>query len=88
MHKDAIKTNAPAKVLWDIMRCWAKKNPVSAKRLTEAGVARKILSVESEQQYSFEMHVNAKPESKRLGLVRFQENPQPFWGPGTRATAM
>lgn len=88
MHKSSIKTNAPSKVLWDIMRCWVEKNPVSDKRLTEGSVAKNILSIKPAQEYSFEMHIDANPESKRMGLVRFQENPQPFWGPGTRATAM
>lgn len=70
------------------MRCWVKKNPVSVKRLIEGSVAKNILSVEPEKEYSFELHLNANPESKKMGLVRFQENPLPFWGPGTRATAM
>lgn len=88
MHKSSIKTNAPTRVIWDIMRCWVKKNPVNEKRLTENSVARNLLSIPSQQEYSFEMHVDANPESKRMGLVRFQANPQPFWGPGTRSTAM
>lgn len=88
MHKSSIKTNAPARVIWDIMRCWEKNNPVSIKRLTDGSVAKNILSVEAECKYSFDLHHDANPESKRIGLVRFQENPQPFWGPGTRATAM
>lgn len=88
MHKSSIKTNAPARAVWDVMRCWQKKNPVNAKRLTEDSIAKNILLVEPEREYSFEMHADANPESKRMGLVRFQENPLPFWGPGTRATAM
>lgn len=88
MHKSSIKTNAPARVIWDIMRCWEKNNPVNAKHLTEGSVAKNILSIEAERVYSFDLHADANPESRRKGLVRFQENPQPFWGPGTRATAM
>lgn len=88
MHKSSIKTNAPARVVWDIMRCWQKQNPVSVKRLTDGSVAKNILSIEPEKDYSFTLHPDANPKSKRMGLVRFQENPLPFWGPGTRATAM
>ncbi|KAH8068134.1 N(2),N(2)-dimethylguanosine tRNA methyltransferase [Aureococcus anophagefferens] len=32
---DAIKTDAPPRVLWDVFRCWVKKHPVSEKRLAE-----------------------------------------------------
>lgn len=88
MHKASIKTNAPTRVVWDIMRCWHKKNPVNPKRLTENSPATNILKVEPEKEYSFELHPEANPESKKLGFVRFQENPTPYWGPGTRSTAM
>lgn len=30
--KTSIKTDAPAKVLWDILRCWAKSHPVKDAR--------------------------------------------------------
>ncbi|XP_046385091.1 probable tRNA (guanine(26)-N(2))-dimethyltransferase [Ischnura elegans] len=37
---------------------------------------------------NFDYHPDANPPSRRQGLLRFQENPQPHWGPGTRATVM
>lgn len=70
------------------MRCWADTHPVSKKRLIEGSPVYNILLNSSQKNYSFEIHPDANPESKRKGLVRFQVNPQAFWGPGTRATAM
>lgn len=88
MHKNSIKTNAPAKVIWDIMRCWIKTHPVSKKRSIENAPGYNILKIEADKDYSFDIHPEANPMSRKLGFVRFQENPLPFWGPGTRATAM
>lgn len=70
------------------MRCWAQRHPVSKKRMIEGTPVSNILSVKPEKEYSFETHPDANPDSKRKGLVRYQANPLPFWGPGTRATAM
>jgi len=88
MHKTSLKTDAPAKVVWDIMRCWEKLHPASQKRIANNTVATNILKQSPERDYSFELHPEANPESRQKGLVRYQENPLPFWGPGTRAQAM
>nr|CAI5836983.1 unnamed protein product [Callosobruchus analis] len=88
MHKTSIKTDAPKKVVWDIMRCWAKQHPVSQKRLIEGTPAFNILNLEPDKEYSFKIHAQANPESRKIGCLRFQENPAPHWGPGCRATAM
>lgn len=88
MHKTSIKTNATAQVVWDIMRCWALKNPVNPKRLADKSPATNILATEPQKIYSFQIHPNANPDSKKMGFVRFQQNPSAYWGPGTRATAM
>lgn len=88
MNRTSIKTDAPTKVIWDIMRCWEKTHPASKKRLVEGSPAFNILSKEPEQEYSFKLHPAANPASKKMGLVRFQENPLPHWGPGFKNTAM
>lgn len=88
MHRTSIKTDAPSRVIWDIMRCLQAKQPTNPKRLTENSPAAHILSIKPEKNYSFETHPEANPNSRKMGFVRFQENPLPFWGPGTRATAM
>ncbi|KAJ3644543.1 hypothetical protein Zmor_022268 [Zophobas morio] len=88
MNKTSIKTDAPGRLLWDIMRTWESQHPVNQKRLVENSPGTNILAKKIEFGVSFEYHSEASPESKKLGFLRFQQNPMPNWGPGTRATAM
>ncbi|KAI1886658.1 hypothetical protein AGOR_G00198070 [Albula goreensis] len=85
--KNALKTDAPPRVLWDIMRCWEKNNPVKRERLSETSPAFRILSTEPTLQACFDVREDANPQSRRRHLVRFQENPQANWGPKARAKA-
>ncbi|KAB0794028.1 hypothetical protein PPYR_13648 [Photinus pyralis] len=87
-HKTSIKTDAPPKVIWDILRCWERLHPLSDKRRSEKSAGNNILAIKSEKEYSFSSHPHANPPSRREGYVRFQENPLPYWGPGTRSTTM
>ena len=87
--KSSLKTDAPPKVLWDILRCWAKLHPVKKERFIEGTPLNAILSVDSEVEYKIhDIHPEANPKSRKEALVRFPENPAAFWGPGTRATLM
>ncbi|XP_064213539.1 tRNA (guanine(26)-N(2))-dimethyltransferase [Tribolium castaneum] len=88
MNKTSIKTNAPSELLWDVMRAWESQHPVNKKRLVENSPATNILKKERKFEVSFEHHEGANPQSKKMGFLRFQQNPMPNWGPGTRATAM
>lgn len=83
--KNSYKTDAPAGVIWDVMRGWVKERPVSAKRLTEGSVALNILKQPASLEASFLPHPNANPTSRQKGLVRWQQNPEPDWGPKPRA---
>ncbi|NWQ71340.1 TRM1 dimethyltransferase, partial [Neopipo cinnamomea] len=85
--KNAVKTDAPPTVLWDIMRCWAKLHPVKLERLPDTSPAARILSVEPTLQASFTLRDDANPSSRKRGLKRFPENPEAFWGPKARAKA-
>ncbi|XP_059393630.1 tRNA (guanine(26)-N(2))-dimethyltransferase [Carassius carassius] len=85
--KNAVKTDAPAEVLWDIIRCWEKTNPVKRERLSETSPAHRILSKEPTLQACFEIREDANPQSRKRHLTRFQENPQANWGPKARAKA-
>uniref|UniRef100_A0A8D0G545 tRNA (guanine(26)-N(2))-dimethyltransferase n=1 Tax=Sphenodon punctatus TaxID=8508 RepID=A0A8D0G545_SPHPU len=83
--KKAVKTDAPPSVIWDIMRCWEKLNPVKRERLSETSPAAHILSVEPALKASFTVRADANPNSRKRGLKRFQENPEANWGPKARA---
>ena len=56
----SFKTDAPQKVVWDILRAWEKENPVSQKRLKEGTVSlvstfvdgKKILKEEIQPKFS------------------------------------
>uniref|UniRef100_A0A8C3IHS5 tRNA (guanine(26)-N(2))-dimethyltransferase n=1 Tax=Chrysemys picta bellii TaxID=8478 RepID=A0A8C3IHS5_CHRPI len=85
--KNAIKTDAPPSVLWDIMRCWERLHPVKRERLSDTSPAFHILSVEPTLQASFTVREDANPKSRKQGLKRFQENPEAYWGPKARAKA-
>ncbi|XP_036598028.1 tRNA (guanine(26)-N(2))-dimethyltransferase [Trichosurus vulpecula] len=83
--KNAVKTDVPPSVLWDIMRCWEKENPVKRERLSETSPAFHILKVEPRFQANFSIRDDANPSSRQLGLQRFQANPEANWGPKARA---
>lgn len=83
--KNSYKTDAPAKLIWDVMRSWVKNNPVNEKRLTPGSVAKAILDQKSEAEISFTEHPLANPESREKGLLRWQTNPERYWGPKARA---
>ncbi|GAB1600684.1 tRNA (guanine(26)-N(2))-dimethyltransferase-like [Argonauta hians] len=84
--KNSHKTNAPAEFIWDIMREWIKNHhPVSEKRLLPGSVTKAILDKEITHNVSFEIHPDANPPSRKQGLLRWQVNPEPFWGPRPKA---
>lgn len=87
--KTSIKTNAPPKVLWDIMRNWAKIHPVKEIHIQKNPVIKVMLSKEPETTYNLDdIHPEANPSSRQRALARFPNNPMPNWGPGTRSTLM
>ena len=71
-------------VLWDILRAWEKLHPVSAKIRKQVSPAAVILSKEPKIQVSFEILPEANPESRKMRITRFPENPEPDWGPKAR----
>uniref|UniRef100_A0A1B6IPS7 tRNA (guanine(26)-N(2))-dimethyltransferase n=1 Tax=Homalodisca liturata TaxID=320908 RepID=A0A1B6IPS7_9HEMI len=81
----AIKTNAPSKIIWDIMRCWVHMNPVSQKRLVTGSVAAAIILEPPNLIANFDIHPKARPSSSMRKLLRYQPNPEKNWGPGMRA---
>ncbi|XP_038146571.1 tRNA (guanine(26)-N(2))-dimethyltransferase [Cyprinodon tularosa] len=85
--KNGVKTDAPPGVIWDIMRCWEKSNPVKREKLSQTSPAFKILSTEPSLEACFTVREDANPQSRKRHLTRFQENPQAFWGPKARAKA-
>ncbi len=83
-HKvpDALKTNAPNDVVWDIMRCWVKKHPINKKRENPNLPGFVILSKEAKIEANFTVPFALRNKEK---AVRFPHNPEPYWGPKRRA---
>ncbi|ORY41694.1 TRM-domain-containing protein [Rhizoclosmatium globosum] len=81
----SFKTDAPNSVIWDILRCWVKEHPISEKRMIEGSVSSKILTVQPTLVADFTRNKNAEPESTKVKLVRYQQNPVKNWGPKAKA---
>ncbi|GBB88886.1 hypothetical protein RclHR1_01550020 [Rhizophagus clarus] len=82
----SVKTDAPMDVIWDIMRSWEKLHPVTMKNIAENSPARKLLAVEPSFIADFKIHKDAEPPSRKIKLVRYQQNPEKNWGPKPRAS--
>lgn len=83
--KGSLKTTASRAELHDIFRSWIKKNPVKMTKISETSPARVLLAKEPSSEANFTPHKNAI--TKDAKLVRYQQNPLPNWGPGSRAVA-
>jgi hypothetical protein len=65
-------------VIWDIMRCWVKQNPVRI--LDEESYQAKILAVEPSLQAKFSNATSSVSQARAERKPRFVQNPQ-NWGP-------
>ncbi|XP_014671033.1 PREDICTED: tRNA (guanine(26)-N(2))-dimethyltransferase-like [Priapulus caudatus] len=83
-NRGAIKTDAPSDAIWDIIRCLAKEEGKRTKA-KPGSQAEAILNKEPLLKANFEKHPDAEPASKKKGLLRFQTNPEPDWGPRPKA---
>mmetsp|Transcript_20210 Transcript_20210/g.49575 ORF Transcript_20210/g.49575 Transcript_20210/m.49575 type:complete len:558 (-) Transcript_20210:50-1723(-) len=85
-HKEpqALKTDAPNDVIWDIMRAWAKENPPK-KQPAEDSPAAKILAIDPSIEVDFSIPKSMKGTDK---VARFPRNPEKHWGPKRRANNM
>lgn len=81
----SIKTDAPAQVVWDVVRAWEKLHPANRAKMTDDRPGKRILEKEIKTKISFELHSDANPESKKRELLRFQIKPEKYWGPKARA---
>lgn len=82
--KQSLKTDAPVSFIWDIMKEWAKEN--SSKKLKPGTPGDNIFKQPIQNKVDFSLRPDANPLSRELKLTRYQVNPMPFWGPGTKST--
>lgn len=74
---EALKTDAPNEVVYDLMRLWAEEHPPKVDPLPE--VRKKALTLKRPVEWKHETDV---PRAK---IPKFLPNPQPNWGPKPRA---
>ncbi|EFJ48710.1 hypothetical protein VOLCADRAFT_60094, partial [Volvox carteri f. nagariensis] len=80
----AIKTDAPPSVVWDIVRCWVKRNGVSAAAVKDPeSYSAKLLAKEPTFEANFSIVASAMARNKDDKMPRFVHNPA-YWGPKTR----
>jgi tRNA (guanine26-N2/guanine27-N2)-dimethyltransferase len=83
-HKesDAIKTNAPSHVVWDVLKAWIQQNPMT-KAPPEDSAAAQILAKKASIDVDFTI---PKSFTTRPNVSRFPLNPEKHWGPKRKAS--
>jgi len=89
-HKDpqAIKTDAPSRFMWDILRTWIKLNPLQKEPQPDS-LAAKILAVEPTSKIDFTISASLKNQmaaNSQSKVSRFPMNPEANWGPKKAAS--
>ncbi|KAG8733180.1 RNA methyltransferase tRNA(m5U54)methyltransferase [Ceratobasidium sp. 423] len=83
----SLKTTATRAQVYDILRSWVKLNPVKMENVKDGSPTRKLLSKEPTEEANFSRHPQAISRASQVKLVRYQQNPAPNWGPGSRPNA-
>ena len=90
-ERQALKTDAPARAVWDLMRCWVAQRACLTPQQLERGGERLAQRLARTPEHPVDLseeaplHPDSEPASRAAGLIRFQPNPQPDWGPKARA---
>ncbi|KAN0076846.1 tRNA methyltransferase [Tylopilus felleus] len=80
----SLKTTAPGDVIHDVFRAWVQRHPVRTDRISETAPAARLLSKEIQTPIDFTKHPDSVTRDD-VKIVRYQQNPLPNWGPGSRA---
>ncbi|KAJ7109415.1 tRNA methyltransferase [Mycena epipterygia] len=81
----SIKTSATRAEIFDIYRSWIKLHPVKRANISATSPAHRLLEKEPRVEANFTTHPESSAHTSRFKLVRYQENPTPNWGPGSKA---
>ncbi|KIP09582.1 hypothetical protein PHLGIDRAFT_126174 [Phlebiopsis gigantea 11061_1 CR5-6] len=83
----SLKTDAPRSAIYSIFRSWIKNNPVKMEKISQTSPSRVLIEKEPAFEANFKHHPGATTKSSAVKLVRYQQNPLPNWGPGSRAVS-
>jgi len=81
----SLKTTASREVVHDVFRAWAQRHPVRLDRISATAPAARLLNKEIKTQIDFKKHPESVTRTTDVRIVRYQPNPAPNWGPGSRA---
>ena len=80
---NTMKTSAPNKVIWDILRQWHKQ--INGTQMKPGTPGFNILSKSIETaNIDLQIRNDANPLSREQKFLRYQVNPTRNWGPGVR----
>ncbi|CAH2087247.1 unnamed protein product [Euphydryas editha] len=82
----SLKTSAPARAVWDVVRAWHALRPARPDKIQSDPVVAYILNQPISHTIDLSLRPDANPLSRQNGRLRFQFNPAPNWGPGCRAS--
>ena len=82
-ERNSLKTDMPAGILWDLMKCYAQSEEAATGVPSEQSPAHRIMSTPVSFVADFTLVQGIMPLSKVDNLKRFPENP-PNWGPQCR----
>ncbi|KAJ7111597.1 tRNA methyltransferase [Mycena crocata] len=83
----SVKTTATRAEVFDIFRSWIKLHPVNSKNISATSLAQRLLDKQPKVEANFTKHPESSTHTSKVKLVRYQENPAPNWGPGTKAVS-
>ncbi|KIM58909.1 hypothetical protein SCLCIDRAFT_1050790 [Scleroderma citrinum Foug A] len=82
----SLKTTASREDVYDVFRCWVRKHPVKMENVSETSPTARLLAKEPKSEADFKKHPGVVTRSSKVKLVRYQQNPLPNWGPGSKAS--
>jgi len=83
----SLKTTATRQDIHDLFRSWIKLHPVKMENISPTSPAHQLLSKPARAETDFTKRPDFVTPSSRIKLVRYQQNPTPHWGPGTKASS-
>ena len=86
---DQFKTNAPAEVIFDVMKEWkihqSKDIIKDLDKLKEGSVGKKIMERKENSFPNNKLKFDYIKQPKSSRIPKYLPNPQPYWGPKSRA---
>ncbi|KAL4067985.1 tRNA methyltransferase [Scleroderma citrinum] len=84
----SLKTTASREDIYDVFRCWVKKHPVKMDNISQTSPTPQLLAREPRSEADFAKNPGSVTQSSKIKLVRYQQNPLPNWGPGSKASGI